>query len=175
MKIKCISKDQFLNFIEDESWIDNNWVIILDNFALLLLEQAGDVEKLNKIKNNEHYYIMDKFSFQPWPQRYHLKKGITFDLFFQEFKNYLNLLKEQNVSELYIECVAGIHRSAAFGVILNEYFNHFLMNNEDDFNSFIVDNSEISPNSLLKKLIKIIRIPLFGEDYPPIQFNGLTF
>lgn len=55
---------------------------------------------------------------------------------------------------LVVHCDAGISRSGAIGVVLNEYCNCILEKNPDDYLRFVNDNPDITPNSLVVRLMR---------------------
>lgn len=55
--------------------------------------------------------------------------------------------------DLYVNCDAGISRSGAIGMCLNDYFNRYLENNREDYEFFIQENSQIMPNPLVKRIL----------------------
>lgn len=61
---------------------------------------------------------------------------------------------------LIIHCDAGISRSGAVGIVLNDYFNKFLNNNENDYKEFLDNHKHISPNPEVQR---ILNKELFGS------------
>lgn len=61
-----------------------------------------------------------------------------------------------NKKDLIIHCAAGISRSGATGVALNDYANRLLSNNKEDWRYFINKGCEheIFPNSYVLRLLK---------------------
>ena len=66
---------------------------------------------------------------------------------------------------LIIHCRAGISRSAAVGVQLNDYMNSFLEDNPGDFEQFYLINRDIMPNThvekILRRKLKLLKPELF--------------
>lgn len=63
---------------------------------------------------------------------------------------------------LYVNCVAGVSRSGGVGIVLNEYFNKYLENNEWDYEGFFIQNRQIIPNATVSRLLKY---ELFGKPF----------
>lgn len=76
----------------------------------------------------------------------------------QEIFNFITIMDKSKC--LFVNCDAGISRSGAVGFCLNEYFNKYLENNQEDYEFFMQENYQISPNPLVKRLLTN---KLFGE------------
>lgn len=63
---------------------------------------------------------------------------------------------------LYVNCVAGVSRSGGVGIVLNEYFNKYLENNEWDYEGFFIQNRQIIPNATVSRILKY---ELFGKPF----------
>lgn len=63
---------------------------------------------------------------------------------------------------LYVNCVAGVSRSGGVGIVLNEYFNKYLENNEWDYEGFFIQNRQILPNATVSRILKY---ELFGKPF----------
>lgn len=72
----------------------------------------------------------------------------------------------------YVHCDAGVSRSGAVGYLLNEYFNKFLSNNEEDYKFFQIHNSHVMPNPLVVSLLKLA---LFGKPFSNIEVNDYEY
>lgn len=69
-------------------------------------------------------------------------------------ENKLNEFPETDT--IWVHCTAGISRSGAVGVVLNDYFNKFLENNSEDFYEFQHNGHErmLDPNPLVSRILK---------------------
>ena len=74
--------------------------------------------------------------------------------------NFIKLIKSN--LPFYIHCDAGISRSGAIGYMLNEYFNKFINENDEDNMFFINENKHILPNPFI---ISTLKRQLFKTDY----------
>ena len=54
---------------------------------------------------------------------------------------------------LLVHCTAGISRSGAVGEVLNWYFNRYLERNAADDEDFTQNNSQIQPNTLVRRIM----------------------
>ncbi len=72
----------------------------------------------------------------------------------------------------FIHCDAGVSRSGAVGLLLNEGFNKFLKRNQIDDEAFKMNNKHILPNPLVVRLLKK---ELFGMPFRGIEVNDYTF
>ena len=61
-----------------------------------------------------------------------------------------------------INCVAGVSRSGGVGIVLSEYFNKYLENNEWDYEGFFIQNRQIIPNATVSRILKY---ELFGKSF----------
>lgn len=72
----------------------------------------------------------------------------------------------------YVHCDAGVSRSGAVGMVLNEYFNKFLTANRLDYEAFQMNNSHILPNPLVTRILKN---ELFGPMFIGIEVNDYEY
>ena len=79
----------------------------------------------------------------------------------QEIFNFITNMDKSKY--LFVNCDAGISRSGAVGFCLNEYFNKYLEDNKKDYEFFVQENYQISPNPLVKRLLnnKLFGQPIF--------------
>ena len=54
---------------------------------------------------------------------------------------------------LLVHCTAGISRSGAVGEVLNWYFNRYLNNNTADDEDFVLNNRQIQPNTIVRRIM----------------------
>ena len=54
---------------------------------------------------------------------------------------------------LIIHCTAGISRSGAVGMVLNDWLNRRLSSNEEDYNHFYRENPDLYPNEHVQRLL----------------------
>jgi len=83
---------------------------------------------------------------------------------FQEMMNFLNNLNERNF-QLFIQYVVVTGPAEIIGIFLNEYFNHYLANNENDYNFFISENQQIVLYEDNIEMGKYIKKYLFDSNY----------
>ncbi len=55
---------------------------------------------------------------------------------------------------LIINCVGGISRSGAVGLVLDEYFNKHLTQNDEDHRLFVENNRQIIPNRRIADMLR---------------------
>lgn len=69
-----------------------------------------------------------------------------------DVKKIINFLKSKDLSKpLIVHCTAGISRSGAIGIVLNEVYNK---NNKSDFDYFNIVNKKIRPNKYILELMR---------------------
>jgi predicted protein tyrosine phosphatase len=90
----------------------------------------------------------------------------------KEIHEFINNISENDTKPIYVHCDAGVSRSGAVGYMLNEYFNKFLTNNENDYKAFNMNNSHIMPNPLVVRLLKR---ELFGLPFVGITVNDYSY
>ena len=75
---------------------------------------------------------------------------------------------------LIIHCRAGISRSAAVGVELNDYINRFLEDNPADFKQFYLINHDLIPNTHVGKILrrKLFALPAGNESQAAFTLTG---
>lgn len=156
MKIYVISasKAKKFNFRSNESRLNNNFITIRDhvtpkpilNFYMqknVLALQFDDIEETDNIEliKKFHYVLFNE----------DMAKTI------HEFIDTIDTSKD-----LYVNCVAGVSRSGAVGIVLNEYFNRYLENNLKDYEDFFIFNRQIIPNATVSRILKN---QLFGKPF----------
>ena len=163
MKILVVPRKFIIQNIEkNPDWILGKWIIsifssnsyspISDRFNILKLNFDDIAERdLGSTKNSEIFFNEN-----------HAKK-------IHEFIKNINI---DNVQPIYIHCDAGVSRSGAVGYILNEYFNKFLRDNNEDNEFFKRKNSHILPNPLV---VRILKKELFGLPFRGIEVNDYSF
>ncbi len=72
----------------------------------------------------------------------------------------------------YVHCDAGVSRSGAVGMVLNEYFNKFLAVNRLYYEAFQMNNSHIMPNPLVTRILKN---EIFGAMFTGIEVNDYEY
>lgn len=77
--------------------------------------------------------------------------------------NFVNTLNPKKL--LYINCEEGMSRAGAVGLVINEYLNKFLINNNEDYLFFFKVNKHIKPN---KEIVDIL-IKKFFQGFDNIQ------
>lgn len=90
------------------------------------------------------------------------RTGVSFKLFNKEMAWAICKFIESKLKEfpetdtIWVHCTAGISRSGAVGVVLNDYFNKFLENNPEDFYEFKHKGHErmLDPNPLVVRILK---------------------
>lgn len=156
MKIYVISasKAKKFNFKSNESRLNNNFITIRDhvtpkpilNFYMqnnVLALQFDDIEETDNIE------LIKKFHYVLFTAD--MAKTI------HEFIDTIDTSKD-----LYVNCVAGVSRSGAVGIVLNEYFNRYLENNLKDYEDFFIFNRQIIPNATVSRILKN---QLFGKPF----------
>lgn len=136
--------------------------------------------------------IFSKGDSSPLPDRYNILK-LNFDdvaecgeigwgdvfaesvIFFNEghakaIHDFIEPIKSNDRKEFYVHCDAGVSRSGAIGLVLNDWFNRFLTVNHNDDESFKMNNSHIMPNPLVVRLLKN---ELFGRPFENQNTNKL--
>ncbi|MBP3606922.1 MAG: dual specificity protein phosphatase family protein [Treponema sp.] len=143
MKILVISKKIIKKQSEDFFYV-NNIINIRSSYGYYDLPISNSVIRLvfddvtEKEKDNSYIKFSEK----------HAQKIFDF------------ITNMDKSKDLYVNCDAGISRSGAVGLCLNEYFNKYLEDNKEDYTFFIQENYQISPNPLVKR---ILMNKLFGE------------
>ena len=139
------------------------------------------IEKQLELYENWYFnkYVISIYSsndISPFPDRYNILK-LQFDDITDEYisnsncilfndihakliHNFIKLIKSN--LPFYIHCDAGISRSGAIGYMLNEYFNKFINENDEDNMFFINENKHILPNPFI---ISTLKRQLFKTDY----------
>ena len=145
----------------------------------ILVKSRKFIEELislceKEINNFNFISIYSKNSFSPLPNQNNILK-LEFDDVSEQniegfpFKTNLLWFSEKQAVEifdfvnkidcsklLYVHCDAGISRSGAVGMILNDYFNRFEDDNKEDFKYFNTNNSHIMPNPRVVRLMKSV-------------------
>ena len=80
----------------------------------------------------------------------------------QKIKTFISNIKDDGSREMYIHCDAGVSRSGAVGIVLNEYFNKFLTDNAEDVEFFLKNNPHVMGNP---EVTRILKDTLFEVDY----------
>lgn len=87
-------------------------------------------------------------------------------------KEFINNIKPDTDKTLFIHCDAGVSRSGAVGMVLNEYFNKYLVDNKKDYDQFTKNNPHILPNPLVTRILKE---ELFGPVVAGIKVNDYEY
>ncbi|MBR3708779.1 MAG: hypothetical protein IKM17_07205 [Lentisphaeria bacterium] len=154
MKIFVLSADEVKKFNEREDVINNYFITIrshdvitpvLDfhkesNVLCLMFDDVEEDDDPN-ILNTFHYIVFNE----------DMAKDIH---------DFIDRIDKDKT--LYINCHAGVSRSGAVGLILNEYFNRFLEYNDVDYKDFFEHNRQIIPNATVSKILKY---ELFGKPF----------
>ena len=163
MKIFVVSRQYIKKEIEkNQNWILGKWIIsIYSEGSYSPISDRFNVLKLN----------FDDISERD------MNTNIHDEIFFnenlaKEIHEFINNISKNDTNPIYVHCDAGVSRSGAVGYILNEYFNKFLTNNENDYKAFNVNNSHIMPNPLVVRLLKR---ELFGLPFAGISVNDYTY
>jgi predicted protein tyrosine phosphatase len=163
MKIFVVPRQYIKKEIEkNQNWILGKWIIsifsigsyspISDRFNVLKLN-FDDISERDIDTNSHNEIFFDEN---------HAKK----------IHEFIDNISENDAKPIYVHCDAGVSRSGAVGYILNEYFNKFITNNENDYKAFNVNNSHIMPNPLVVRLLKR---ELFGIPFAGISVNDYSY
>ena len=140
------------------------------------------IERMNNL--NPQWYIgkhiisiFSKGDVSPLPNRCNILK-LNFDdvtennnedgvIFFnenhaKEIYNFISKISAEAKKDFYVHCDAGVSRSGAVGMILNEWFNKFLTVNRMDYEDFLMNNNHILSNPLV---VRILKNELFGQPF----------
>lgn len=167
----------------------------------IYVESRNYIERMMEINPEWHIgkYIISIYSsekgidFSPLPDRFNILK-LQFDdvavrdiggwgslidncIFFNEkhakaIHDFINNIKADDKKEFYVHCDAGVSRSGAVGYLLNEYFNKFIADNKQDYESFKMNNSHIMPNPLV---VRVLKQELFGLPFAGIEVNDYEY
>jgi len=80
----------------------------------------------------------------------------------QKIKRFIENIQDDGSREMFVHCDAGVSRSGAVGILLNEYFNKFLTNNVEDAEFFLHNNPQVMGNP---EVTRILKNTLFEVDY----------
>ncbi len=163
MKIFVVPRQYVKKEIEkNQNWIIGKWIISIFSFG----SYSPVSDRFNVLKLN-----FDDISERD------IDTNIHNEIFFnenlaKEIHKFIDNISENDTKPIYVHCDAGVSRSGAVGYILNEYFNKFITNNENDYKAFNVNNSHIMPNPLVVCLLKR---ELFGIPFAGISVNDYTY
>lgn len=146
MKIFVVPKN-FIRKQDDEFFFKNNVINIRSSFDDYNLPNSFSLLRLvfDDVTEKEQDESYIKFS----------------EKHAQEIFNFITNMDKSKY--LFVNCDAGISRSGAVGFCLNEYFNKYLEDNKKDYEFFVQENYQISPNPLVKRLLnnKLFGQPIF--------------
>ena len=99
------------------------------------LLKRDKIKEAPKWKNKEYYLFNEKLA--------------------DKIINFLNANIKETTESIVIHCTAGISRSGAIGIALNDFYNKFLENNPQDWNWFNHSGHEkaLDPNPLVKAIL----------------------
>lgn len=156
MKIIVISqtKAKKFNYKSAEERAENNFITIRDhtvNAPILNFHHQPNVLALqfDDVEDTDDPELLKRFGYVLFNE----------DMAKEIHKFVDNMDKSK---PLYVNCVAGVSRSGGVGIILNEYFNKYLENNEWDYEGFFIQNRQIIPNATVSRILKY---ELFGKPF----------
>ncbi len=90
---------------------------------------------------------------EPELQKYKISYILFTEVMARQIKTFIEKISN-TCKTLVINCHAGISRSGAVGIVLNDYFNkeHY----KEDWTNFYFINSQICPNSLVESILRKI-------------------
>lgn len=156
MKILVLSVDEVKKFNEYDKEVlqENNFITIRDHKVetpVLNFHKDSNVLSLmfDDVEESDEQEILERFHY------------IVFNEdMAKEIHDFVERIDKNKT--LYVNCHAGVSRSGAVGIVLNEYFNRFLENNKDDYEYFFENNKQIIPNSTVSRILKY---ELFGKPF----------
>lgn len=138
--------------------------------------------------------IFSKGDVSPFPDRFNILKLNFDDVAERDMGGWGNIFEESNIffneehakaihkfiepisaddkRMFFVHCDAGVSRSGAVGMLLNEWFNKFLKVNRIDDEAFKMNNGHILPNPLV---VRILKKELFGLPFKGIEVNDYTY
>lgn len=156
MKILVISatKAKKYNFKKDGSAIENNFITIRDhtvNHPVLKFYRQDNVLSLqfDDVESDDDPELLSKYQYVVFNEE-----------MAKEIHAFIDRIDRSK--PLIINCFAGVSRSGAVGMVLNEYFNRYLENNEWDYDTFFIQNRQIMPNATVSRILKH---ELFGKPF----------
>lgn len=156
MKILVISatKAKKYNFKKDGSTIENNFITIRDHtvqYPVLKFYRQDNVLSLqfDDVESDDDPELLSKYQYVVFNEE-----------MAKEIHAFID--KIDRSKPLIINCFAGVSRSGAVGMVLNEYFNRYLENNEWDYDTFFIQNRQIIPNATVSRILKY---ELFGKPF----------
>lgn len=156
MKILVLSVDEVKKFNEYDKEVvkENNFITIRDHKVetpVLNFHKDSNVLSLmfDDVEESDEQEILERFHY------------IVFnECMAKQIHDFVDRIDKDKT--LYINCHAGVSRSGAVGLILNEYFNRFLDDNKDDYKDFFENNRQIIPNATVSSILKY---ELFGKPF----------
>lgn len=166
MKIQVLSRKEIKKlYYKDVNFLNNNYIISIYSSSSCVTEREcyspfPDHKNVLKLNFDD---VVEKSVYS--------EDMINKLLFFSEeqavtIHKFIEKIKEEKM--IYVHCDAGVSRSGAVGYILNEWFNKYLTNNEEDNKYFLWKNAHIMPNPLVLRLLKN---ELFEINYNDIFVN----
>lgn len=156
MKILVLSVDEVKKFNEYDKEVvkENNFITIRDHKVetpVLNFHKDSNVLSLmfDDVEESDEQELLERFHY------------IVFNEdMAKEIHDFVERIDKNKT--LYVNCHAGVSRSGAVGIVLNEYFNRFLEDNKDDYEYFFENNKQIIPNSTVSRILKY---ELFGKPF----------
>ena len=156
MKILVLSVDEVKKFNEYDKEVvkENNFITIRDHKVetpVLNFHKDSNVLCLmfDDVEESDEQELLERFHY------------IVFNEdMAKEIHKFVERIDKNKT--LYVNCHAGVSRSGAVGIVLNEYFNRFLEDNKNDYEYFFENNKQIIPNSTVSRILKY---ELFGKPF----------
>ena len=154
MRIKVVPRKFFLDLkgTKDEAEIFRRWNVI----SICTLEyppsglESEDAPFSDQFKSQENVIIL---SFHDMNHKHDDHVVLFDDGMADQIYDFVKRTCSNGKGYL-IHCTAGISRSQAVGLVLNEFLNKFIFNNEEDYLNFENEYSKIRrPNSLVKSIL----------------------
>ena len=151
MKILVLSVDEVKKFNEYDKEVvkENNFITIRDHKVetpVLNFHKDSNVLSLmfDDVEESDEQELLERFHY------------IVFNEdMAKEIHDFVERIDKNKT--LYVNCHAGVSRSGAVGIVLNEYFNRFLEDNKDDYEYFFENNKRkgciFMATSMLKKCL----------------------
>ena len=87
----------------------------------------------------------------------------------QKIKKFIENIQDDGRREMFIHCDAGVSRSGAVGILLNEYFNKFLTNNVEDAEFSSITTLKLWGTLRLLAFLRILCLRLITKCFSPIM------
>lgn len=161
MFIKCLPMWLFNQTMVKNKITDANVESRPNTYYISIIGTQEIVDGIKHYFNNSHPNVLNivfddidrptKYNFWVKGKGHELRDCIQFDEELgYEVLNFIQTIKDEPDTEIYIHCIMGQSRSGAIGLFINDWF-------EQSYSEFMFRNPQVKPNALVTSILKRIQ------------------